>query len=77
MRLLINLRNDDDEMALANFPFMEGQYVIAGDYGDAGVVEIDLADRTDTTAAQEQFLDTNPLVIGYSIEACDLHETER
>lgn len=73
-RLVINIRNDDQDLALQTFPFMDDQYIISETYGDACVVEIDLADRTDTTPAQEQYLDTNPTVVGYSIEAGDLHD---
>lgn len=74
--LLINVRTNRDETeadALTGFPFLDGQHVIDETYGDACVVEIDLADRIDTTIHQEQFLDTNPAVIGYSIESTDLH----
>lgn len=71
--LLINIRTADADDALMGFPFMADQFVIGEMSGDACVVEIDLADRTDTTAHQEQFLNTNPAVIGYSIESTDLH----
>lgn len=79
-RLLINYRLTNDATApdlLTGFPYLDGQEIIDEGYGDAGVIEIDLADRTDTTVAQEQWLDTNTRIIGYSIEASDLHETER
>jgi len=72
-RLRINIRIDDADMALAGFPFMDDQFVIQELYGDACVVEIDLADRGDTTAAQEQFLNTSAAVVGYSVEQGDLH----
>ena len=71
--LLINIRGDED-LSLAGFPFMEDQHIINEMYGDACVVEIDLADRIDTTAAQEQYLNTNPAVVGYSVEVSDLHK---
>lgn len=73
-RLLINIRNDDADMALQAFPFEEEQFIISEEYGDACVVEIDLASRTDTTTAQEQYLNTNPAVVGYSVESGDLHD---
>jgi hypothetical protein len=52
---------------------MDDQFVIQELYGDACVVEIDLGERADTTAAQEQFLNTSPAIVGYSVEPVNLH----
>lgn len=69
-RVAIEL-NPDAQDALAGFPFRNGQTVVeeyeAEDGRETIFVDIDLADRTDTDAAQEQFLNTNPQVVGYSI----------
>lgn len=72
-RLLINVRGDDSDLTLAAFPFMLDQFIAGETYSgadeiDTVTVEIDLADRDDTTAAQEQYLNTNEAVIGYTIE---------
>jgi hypothetical protein len=78
-RLLITIRTTDDPTApdaLTGFPFIGEQAVIDEMCGDACVVEIDLAGRDDTTAAQEQYLNTNPAVISYSIEPTDLHNEQ-
>ena len=74
--LTINLRTNSDDandLALQGFPFMAEQFIISESNGDACVVEIDLGERDDTTAAQEQYLDTNPAVIGYGVTAQSLH----
>ena len=69
-RLAIELTPDAQD-ALVGFPYREGQYIAeeyeAEDGRDTKFVDIDLADRTDTDTAQEQFLNTNPQVVGYSI----------
>lgn len=72
--LVINIRTADADDALMGFPFMDGQFVIQELYGDACVVEIDLAGRTDTTTAQEQFLNTSTAVVAYSVEQGNLHD---
>lgn len=69
-RVAIELKPDAKD-ALAGFPYLPDQFMAeeyeAEDGRDSIFVDIDLADRTDTTAAQEQFLNTNPAVIGYGI----------
>ena len=69
-RLYVELKPDAD-MALAMFPLREGQYLAeeyeAEDGRDSIFIDIDLGDYTDTTAAQEQYLNTNPAVISYGI----------
>lgn len=54
---------------LVGFPMKDGQYEDGGEVlanGDA-VVYVELGDATDTTAAQEQALNTNSDVYGYEI----------
>lgn len=69
-RVAIELTEDAQD-ALVGFPYREGQYIAeeyeAQDGRATKFVDVDLADRRDTDAAQEQFLNTNPQVIGYSI----------
>jgi hypothetical protein len=75
--LTINLRahqDDDNDLALQGFPFLDDQYIREEMYGDACVVEIDLDGRDDTTTAQEQFLDTNPMVVGYDVTPAGHHK---
>lgn len=63
MRLYIYCDAEADN-ALARFPYQAGQYI--AEEGDTTVV-ITLGDRNDTTAAQEQFLNTNPHVVEWQI----------
>lgn len=69
-RVAIEL-DENAEDALVGFPFRDGQYVAeeydAEDGRNTKFVDIDLGDRKDTDTAQEQFLNTNPQVINYSI----------
>lgn len=69
--LIINIRHNADDSALANFPFLPEQHIIDEQYGDACVVEIDLAGHADTTAAQEQYLNTNDAVVGYEVREAE------
>lgn len=73
MRLIIMLDSSKSDMALAGFPLMDDQYIdgALAEFNEDGTetCEIDLDGRTDTTAAQEQFLDTNPAVITYKVVA--------
>lgn len=64
-KLIIQLEHDADDLALQGFPFFQGQYI---ESEDGPIVVIDLGDRTDTSAAQEQYLNTNPNVQGYRID---------
>jgi hypothetical protein len=56
---------DECEELLTNMP-RGYQYELTRDDGD-GVVEFDVHDVDDLTAAQEQALDTNPGVISYTV----------
>ena len=69
-RVAIELKPDAQD-ALAGFPFRDGQYIAeqyeAEDGRNSIFVDIELGEYSDTTAAQEQFLNTNPAVISYGI----------
>lgn len=68
-KLAIEVKEDSDGV-LVGFPFLEDQFADGEeeeDGGDSIFVYVDLGERTDTTAKQEQHLNTNPNVIGYSI----------
>lgn len=56
--------NDTMSDSMANFPLLDEQYI---EYEDATSVRLHLAGRDDTTAAQEQYLNTNPYVVGYEV----------
>jgi hypothetical protein len=71
MKLIITLDSSKSDMALSGFPLV-GEQIIDGALAEFNAdgtetCEIDLDERTDTTAAQEQFLDTSPAVIRYKI----------
>lgn len=72
-KLIITLKSDKSDMALAGLPLYGEQYIDGSlaEFSTDGTetCEIDLQDRDDTTVAQEQFLDTNPAVISYKVEA--------
>lgn len=58
------------ENILVGFPFGEGQYEDGGsdeDGTDNYIIHVNLGEVDDTTVAQEQHLNTNTDVIGYSI----------
>jgi len=60
------------ENTLVGFPYLEGQFLDYIEYDqnaddDTEWLVIDLADRSDITATQQQFIDTNPNVIEYTI----------
>ena len=69
-RVAIELTPDAQD-ALVGFPFREGQYIAeeyeAEDGRDTKFVDVELGDRRDTDATQEQFLNTNSKVVSYSI----------
>ena len=62
--LHITIRNNPDE-TFDGFPYLAGQIVINT---SGSLIEIDLGERTDTTSHQEQFLNTCPAVINYSVD---------
>lgn len=62
--LKITLEKNTEQDALMGFPFELDQYIQEESGND---VIIELAHRDDTTAAQENFLDTNPAVKTYKI----------
>lgn len=72
-KLIITLKSDESDMALAGFPLYGEQYIdgALAEFNTNGTetCEIDLDGRTDTTAAQEQFLDTSSAVISYKVVA--------
>lgn len=68
------IKTQANQDALANFPMLSGQYMDreepSNDDGDdwkTAWIIIDLGNKTDITAAQKQWLDSNDLVIGYEI----------
>lgn len=73
-RLLIALHEDGELMA---YPFRKDAYGDDAEWlsgetpnGDGTVtVEIEMNDLADTDAKQEQYLNTNPHVISYKVEA--------
>ena len=68
-RLAIEIK-PDTENVLVGFPYMDGQFEDGeqeSEDNDNIFVFVNLAGRTDTTAAQEQFLNAKDDVIGYSI----------
>ena len=68
-RLEIVIR-EDAEMVLVGFPFAAGQYLEPEQEEVEGgiMLTVDLADRNDTTAAQEQFLNTSDDVLAYAVK---------
>jgi hypothetical protein len=68
--LTIKLFTDSSDDALAGFPFEEDQYIDwQGEIDGVVVVTVDLGSYTDTTRAQEQFLDTCAAVSSYGVDA--------
>ena len=68
-RLAIEIKPNAQNI-LVGFPYMDGQFEDGeqeSEDNDNIFIFVNLAGRTDTTAAQEQHLNTNPDVIGYSI----------
>lgn len=68
-RLAIEI-TPDAENVLVGFPYMDGQYSDGeqeSESNDNVFIYVELGDHDDTTAAQEQHLNTNPYVVGYSI----------
>lgn len=68
-RLAIEIKPDAQNI-LVGFPYMDGQFEDGeqeSEDNDNIFVFVNLSGRTDTTAAQEQFLNTKDDVIGYSI----------
>lgn len=65
MKLRIKTNTEDNSFQGSSvFPLLDGQFFDVDDKGPY----LDLGDATDTTAAQEQALDTNPDVDSYEIE---------
>jgi hypothetical protein len=65
-----------DEMVndcMAGFPIRHGQFFEAeiGETEDGSMIVLDLGDKTDTDAIQEQFLNTSPAVIAYAVHSLD------
>lgn len=54
------------EGALGTMPLAEGQYIQPGEGPEEA--ELDLGDRDDLTAGQEEFLNLAPAVLGYRVE---------
>ena len=66
--LIITVRNDNADMSLAGLPLFDGQYIVGETPGaETTEVEVELADRADTTATQEQFLNTSEAVVSYKV----------
>ncbi len=68
-QLIIAVEPNDVGLELACFPLLDGQYID----GESAVspdriqVVVELGDRDDTTAGQEQYLNTNPQVVSYEV----------
>jgi hypothetical protein len=70
MNLTVKLFADRSNDALLGFPFADDQYIDwEGEIDGMVVVTIDLGSHTDTTRAQEQFLDTCAAVSNYGVDA--------
>jgi hypothetical protein len=73
MKLIITLNSSKSDMALSGFPLVGEQYIDGSlaEFNQDGTetCEIDLNGRSDTTTAQEQFLDSSPAVIRYKVIA--------
>jgi len=69
-RLEIVIR-EDAENSMVGFPFQAGQYLEPEqeEVEDGIMLTVNLADRNDTTAAQEQFLNTSDDVLGYAVKS--------
>ncbi|MGI5872563.1 MAG: hypothetical protein ACOX8T_11075 [Bacillota bacterium] len=69
-RLEIVIR-EDAEMTLVGFPFVTGQYLEPEqeEVEDGIMLTVNLADRNDTTAAQEQFLNASDDVLAYAVKS--------
>ena len=68
-RLAIEIKSDAED-TLVGFPYMDGQYHDGGEDDqseDNYWIYVELGDREDTTAMQEQFLNTNSSVISWQI----------
>lgn len=75
--LRIKLTSDNSDCCLNGFPLVEGQYISGGENTpDYDVAEIYLGDRDDTTAAQEQFLDSLECCISYDVTESINHNSE-
>ena len=67
--LYIELENND--VSLQWLPLLDGQFFDGGeeeDGGDSYFCYVDLGDRAETTASQEQYLNTQPGVISYGVK---------
>lgn len=69
--ILVENKNLNSDL-LAFFPFLTDQHECGQEDDEVADTNrtwiiIDLADRTDTTTAQEQFLNSKPEIIEYSI----------
>lgn len=69
MTLYIMVENTSAGLELAAFPFRDEQFIDGETPIDGGrtLVEVNLNGASDTDAAQEQYLNTNPHVISYEV----------
>ncbi len=74
MNTLAILVNDDQiaSLDLSQFPYQPGQFADGTEANEVADVNqtfvyVNLGEETDTTAAQEQYLNTHPAVVEYSI----------
>jgi hypothetical protein len=70
-RLEIVIREDAEDGTLFLFPFGPGQYLEPEQEEVEGgvMLTVNLADRNDTTAAQEQFLNASDDVLAYAVKS--------
>jgi hypothetical protein len=72
MNTLAILINDENDLDLSQFPYQPGQFADGEEANEVADVNqtwlyVELGDSNDTTAAQEQYLDTHPSVLEYTI----------
>lgn len=64
MMLHIHTSDVEHDVDLSMFPYIDGQFT---ETDDGYITVINLAARRDTTAAQEQYLNTHPAVVSYQV----------
>lgn len=70
MTLVIYVNNTSTGLELRGFPFAADQFIeseLVNDVEEMTAVYIPMEGAEDTTAAQEQYLNTNPHVLSYKV----------
>lgn len=71
MSNILYIELENSEVSLQGLPLSEGQYFDGGEEEDGGgsyFCYVDLGDKSETTVAQEQYLNTQPGVISYWVK---------